>query len=263
MSDFVKSAGCYDVFKVLDEGSEVAMRKLLKSVLLVYLILVVIAILAGCTVYTTARHDQHSIDARGAQSARVEIHMGAGRLNLNGNADAMLDADFVYNQPEWKPEMTYVVQNGQGELVVSQPEQLHLLGLGGNRYEWTLNLNNQIPLQVKIDLGAGETNLILGDLNLSRLELNSGAASALVDLSGTHAANLDVLVQMGVGHLKLRLPRTVGVRVEMSGGLGDSGTGELIPLNGALVNEAYGQSDAQINVKVSGGIGAVTFELTD
>lgn len=239
------------------------MKKLLKIALIVYLTLVVIAILAGCTVYATAQHDQRSIDAAGAQSARVEIHMGAGRLNLNGGADALLEADFVYNQPAWKPEMAYAVQNGQGELVVSQPEQLHPLGLGGNRYEWTLNLNNQTPMQVKIDLGAGETNLILGDLNLSRLELNSGAGSARVDLGGTRAANLDVRVQMGVGSLTLRLPRNVGVRVELSGGLGDSSTGEWIPLDGALVNEAYGQSGAQVNVKITGGVGAVTFELTD
>lgn len=239
------------------------MTKFLKTVLWIYLTLVAIVVLAGCTVYATARHDLRRIDAQGAQSARVEIHMGAGHLNLNGGADALLEADFVYNPPDWKPEMTYAVQDGQGELVVSQPEQLHPLGLGVNRYEWTLNLNNQTPLQVKIDLGAGETKLILGDLNLSRLELNSGAGSALVDLSGTRAANLDVRVQMGVGSLTLRLPRTVGVRVELSGGLGDNDSTGLIPLDGALVNEAYGQSDAQMNVNITGGVGAVTFEWTD
>ena len=43
------------------------------------------------------QRDAKSIDPKNAQSARVQLKMGAGELNLTGGADQLMEADFSYN----------------------------------------------------------------------------------------------------------------------------------------------------------------------
>src|SRR5215212_5988323 len=61
-----------------------------------------------------------SVDPKNAQSARVQLKMGAGELNVTGGADRLMEADFSYNVSGWKPEVSYDVSGGEGKLVVNQ-----------------------------------------------------------------------------------------------------------------------------------------------
>jgi N-terminal domain of toast_rack, DUF2154 len=46
------------------------------------------------------QRQSESVDLENAQSARVELRMGAGELNVSGGADALMEADFAYNVSE-------------------------------------------------------------------------------------------------------------------------------------------------------------------
>jgi len=66
------------------------------------------------------QRDAKSIDPKDAQSALVQLKMGAGELNLTGGADQLMEADFSYNVSDWKPKVSYDVSGEKGELVVKQ-----------------------------------------------------------------------------------------------------------------------------------------------
>src|SRR5215210_7624710 len=66
------------------------------------------------------QHDSKSVDPQNAQSARAQLKMGAGELNLTGGADRLMEGEFSYNVSEWKPEVSYDVNAKKGELVVKQ-----------------------------------------------------------------------------------------------------------------------------------------------
>jgi hypothetical protein len=55
------------------------------------------------------QHDSKSVDPKNAQSARAELRMGAGELNLTGGADALMEGEFSYNVSDWKPKVSYDV----------------------------------------------------------------------------------------------------------------------------------------------------------
>ena len=50
------------------------------------------------------QHVSKSVDPKNAQSARAQLKMGAGELNLTGGADQLMEGDFSYNVSDWKPE---------------------------------------------------------------------------------------------------------------------------------------------------------------
>jgi hypothetical protein len=59
----------------------------------------------------------------------------------------------------------------------------------------------------------------------------------------------------------VRLPRNVGVRVRIQGGLGKVNAAGLTRDGGDFVNDAYGETDATLRVDVETGLGNIDLEL--
>src|ERR687897_3646947 len=87
--------------------------------------------------------ESKSVDLKNAQSARAQLKMGAGELNVTGGADQLMEADFSYNVSDWKPKVTYDVSGHKGELVVKQGGA-EGASLGGKvRNEWDISFNDE------------------------------------------------------------------------------------------------------------------------
>jgi hypothetical protein len=205
-----------------------------------------------------------SIDLGVARTARVEIKMGAGTLELAGGAEHLLDATFTYNVEDWRPEVSYHVKGDQGILSVKQPSRRWSGVLdSGLRYDWMLRLNDAVPLDLKVTLGAGRSNLKLAGLALNSLEVDGGVGQTQIDLTGKWLHDVSVRVSGGVGRAKILLPRYVGVRAKAEGGLGALHTHDLKQDGGFYVNDAFGKSPVTVNVDVSGGVGEIDLGLGD
>ncbi len=195
-----------------------------------------------------------------AKSVQVEVKMGAGDLKIGGGAKELLDADFSYPVPRWKPEIDYTVRGARGSLEIRQPG-----GTGGphrgGQYSWDLRLNNQVPLEMRVELGAGKADLSLGTLALSKLELNMGVGETVVDLTGDWKNDFEAKIHGGGGQATVKLPRDVGVRVRARGGIGEIRAGELKKDGDTYTNDAYGKSSVTLQVEVEGGIGQINLEF--
>jgi hypothetical protein len=194
-----------------------------------------------------------------AKSARVEIDMPAGELSVGSGAKELLEADFSYRSPSARPEVEYNVSAGQGRLKIQQTGSVHGRGSGHNT--WDLHLSNKVPLELKVDQGAGRARLTLGGLLLSRLDVDLGAGETIVDLTGDWKNDLTANIQGGVGRATVRLPSEVGVRASAHGGIGAIHVQGLKKDGDAYVNEAYGKSPITVNVHVEGGVGEINLEL--
>ena len=208
------------------------------------------------------RSESESVDPKDAQSVRAQLKMGAGELNLTGGADGVMEADFSYNVAEWKPEVSYDVSGDEGELVVKQGGSEGSDLTGEARNEWDIRLNDELPTDLVVQMGAGESDLDLDSLTLERLKLQMGAGKTTVDLTGDYAQSFDSSIQGGVGEAKVLLPSEVGVKAKAQGGLGKIDAGEgLKRVGDAYVNDAYGESDVTLNVEVQGGVGEINLEV--
>jgi hypothetical protein len=226
--------------------------------------------------------ESRSVERGGAESVRVELEMGAGELAVAGGAAELLDADFTYNVAELKPEVAY----SNGVLTVRQPDaegRASLWDVDDYRYEWDLRLNDDVPIEMSIQMGAGTADLELGSLSLTSLDVNAGAGDVTVDLAGAvsltrlnvgigagqvtvdltgdQQVDLDAEIKGGAGQATLRLPRDVGVRVDVETGLGKVNASGLKKDGDAYVNDAYGKSDVTLRIDVKAGLGAIDLEL--
>jgi len=214
-------------------------------------------LLAGCAPGGEVRTESSSIDRGRAESVRAEIKMAAGELRVSGGAQKLLEAEFTYNARGWRPQIHYDETGFRGRLSVRQPPTAMVFQTGNVRNEWDLRLNNEVPLNLGVRLGAGESHLELAHLNLRSLDLEMGAGELVVDLRGNWEKDLDVRIRGGVGEVTIRLPRDVGVTAEARGGIGEIRVRGLEKRGGRYVNESYGDSKATMHLDIKGGIGQI------
>jgi N-terminal domain of toast_rack, DUF2154 len=201
------------------------------------------------------------VDLKSADSVRAQLKMGAGELHVTGGADQLMDGDFSYNVSEWKPKVSYDVNGQKGELLVKQGSA-NSGSLGAKaRNEWDINFNDEVPTDLVVKMGAGESELDLDSLTLRGLDIKMGAGKSTIDLTGDYAKGFDASIQGGVGEATVLLPSGVGVKAKAEGGLGKIHAEGLKKVGDSYVNDAYGESDVNLDVDVRGGVGEINLEV--
>jgi len=201
------------------------------------------------------KHTTKIVEPQRAKSARAKLEMSAGQLTINGGSANLLEADFNYSDSYDEPRVEYNVAEGVGQLTVAQDSRS--VHIGHSENDWSLHFSKDIPLELKIDMGAGQGNLHLRDMPLTRLDLNIGAGQVDVDLTGDRKTDLTADIEGGVGQANIRLPKNVGVIVHASGGIGSIDAHGLKHEDGTYTNDAYGKTPVTIRLKVEGGIGEI------
>jgi hypothetical protein len=264
-------------------------KKIQKIILL--LAVVVLFVSPSCSlseirvVVGDLRTKSETVELDDADSVNVEILMAAGELVISGGVNELLQADFLYNVAELEPEVDY----SNGTLTILTPEVDvrvdSLWDLDDYHYEWDLNLNDDVPIEMIIEMGAGEANLELGSLSLTSLTLETGAADTTVDLSGSTSLSslnieqgvgevtlnltgnwqddLNADISSGVGDLTLQVPSDICVRVDIRGGLIDVDTRGMSRDGNEYINDACGESDVTLRIDINADIGDIILEVRD
>ena len=222
-------------------------------------------LLAGCDSEARVgalQNESQTIELGNAQSVNVEVNLGAGHLQLSGGAEKLMEAEFNYNVAKIKPGVSYT----DGTLVVQQPEtngMPALLGITDFRNDWTINLDDGVPMDLSVDVGGGSGDLLLAGLSLTSLDITLGAGIYTIDLTGDWANNLDVTIDAGAANLTLRLPRDVGARVKVEEGPHTIQAPGLVKDGPVYTNAAYGVSEVTLQIDLQVGIGMINLEVED
>jgi hypothetical protein len=238
----------------------------LTAVVAIFVVIIVVAIAHGHNRHFYRDGDNSSrrwersvrtIDAGGAKSVRATVDLSAGKLDVGSGTTNLLEATF--DQPgDERTKVEYEKNGDAGVLKISQDDSgPHVVFPGNRDRNWDLKFGGGIPLDLKIDMGAGQGNLNLRGMPITKLELNMGAGQVNADLTGDRKEDLTADIEGGVGEAEIRLPRNVGVIVQASGGIGSLDTHGLKHQGDRYVNEAYGKPGPTIHLKVEGGVGHI------
>ncbi|MCE7980007.1 MAG: hypothetical protein DYG89_02345 [Caldilinea sp. CFX5] len=260
----------------------------MKTKLLPFILCVVLVLSNACNgIMQTGplQSESRTVELGGAEQVDVALTISAGTLHVTGGAADLMAADFTYNVDAWQPEVDYAVNNGRGVLKVRQPHNVafNFPGVKNARNEWRVQLNDTIPIDLAITLGAGEGDLKLATLNLDNLDIETGASSVTLDLHNGHVRHLDILsgvgavtldlrgawqddvvanITGGVGQVTVLLPSQVNVHAEVHGGLGELVTTGLQKDGDTLVHKAPA-SDVTLTLDIEGGVGQVELAVQE
>ncbi len=218
-----------------------------------------------------------------AKLVYANIKLIAGELEISGGSKNLMDAEFIYEDDDLKPNVEYDDNPDIGNLTV-ELDRVDIDLVDEDNVEWNISLNNDVPVDLLVKLGAGEGRFNLGSLNLENFELTSGAGEyyidlrnssvpkvkftagageATIDLSGEHINSLTADFTCGFGELTVLLPENMGVKVTVTGLAGTINYPGFVKRDNVYKNDKFGQTENYIDLKITGGMGEINLKLVD
>lgn len=204
--------------------------------------------------FRSGADSQHiSVPLEGAQSARVKLQHGAGRLWVESVAPigVLVEGDIA----------------GGADLRTSQQGEqinLHISPRGfswfpGTTLDWKIAFSNAVPLSMDVDSGASDARLDFSDLLLQDLYLKTGASSTTLTLPA-HAGFTRVRVESGAASVDIRVPDGTAATIRSRGGLSSVNVDRnRFPRQGDVYRSVdYDQASNKIDLDIQIGVGSVT-----
>ncbi|MRH44518.1 hypothetical protein GH741_17885 [Aquibacillus halophilus] len=198
-----------------------------------------------------------------ATELEMELDLGAGEMHVTGGANDWITGEIEYNSSKLKPKVSYDLDGKTGKASIKQKKNVNLnVEFGEHKNRWYLQLTDDIPMDLQVDVGASDTKLDLRGIQLTELNLDAGVGDIEVDLSGDWQESFDATIHTGIGETTVILPKDVGVKVVSEKGIGTADfTGFISQGDNVYVNEAYETADVVIMVEAEMGIGEANFKL--
>lgn len=228
-----------------------------------------------------------------ANAAQLNLDLSVGRTTIQaGSGSTLIDANLRYigdvelNTTETAGEKFVTMSVANDSTNVFDFLGLSLADTMAEReLYWNISLSPEIPLDLRLSGGVGESSLDLSGLQVSNLSYNAGVGETTISLPGTGSFNLDLKggvgktrvnfaagagvdadINAGVGEVVLDVPEGAAVRIETKGGLGTN----TVPFprisgdNDESVwqsdNYATADTDERITIHFSGGVGGMTVQ---
>lgn len=206
-----------------------------------------------------------TIEKDNAESLYVDIDFGIGDLLIQGNSSEWVTGDVTYNHKKLAPKVKYKNRNNVGSIDIKQGSKV-TFGFNNRKInsEWDLQLTNDVPIDLNLDIGVSNSTLKLEGLQLSSLSIDSGVSDSLIDLSGEWKKGFKADLDLGVGDVTIILPKETGVRVKVSKGIGRVDLKDfVVQSDGVYVNGAFAESDVIIDISLDIGVGDVKFKVAE
>lgn len=200
----------------------------------------------------------------GVEVVALEVDFGAGILEVDAAVEGDNLVEALFASTTGRPQARYQQRGNRAQLRFRPDEGKWLGRIGGRREEWGLHLNPRPAYEVEFKLGACRAELDLRRLKLDALELECGAAQVTITL-GDHGRRTRGKVQAGAASVTLRVPRSVGVKVEMSAGFvsANFGGSGMVLGQKTWTSEGYESKAGRLELRVETGVSKFNLDWVD
>lgn len=211
----------------------------------------------------TFETEDATIPLEGAAQARIRMRHGAGRLRVGGGAgpDELLSGSFGGGM-EQQAKQTGDTLDVEMKVRVSAAN-FAFPWMWGPRgaLDWTVSLNEDIPLSLDLETGASDTRLDLSDLRVTNLRVQTGASSSEITLPAS-AGYTKAAISSGAASVRVRVPEGVAARVKAHGGMADIRVDKnRFPRVGNVYqSEDYDTAENKIDIDIDTGVGSISVQ---
>ena len=118
--------------------------------------------------------------------------------------------------------------------------------------------------RVKVEAGAAEVRVSgLGNTRSPRFEFSGGMGETTLEFGGTWTRSATARIDMGVGSVRLRLPRALGVRIVRDSFLSSFDAGGMVKRGNAWYSRNYEQARHKLDVSIHAAVGSIEVDWID
>ncbi len=191
----------------------------------------------------------------GVRIVDAEVKLATGEFNLYKEAlakDEVAKLTGDYDESVYEYDYSFDPSGKRGDLFFSSEirSRIHT-NIDGHNNRWDIAFSPDVELRLNADIGAAKADLNFGDLALSELKLNVGAAEARVDFPTANKTPLNYFkVSAGACELKIYgIGNSRCDEFEFEGGVG------------SFLLDFSGQYEGRMDTKIDIGLGSVDITI--
>jgi hypothetical protein len=203
-------------------------------------------------------------NAVGVTSAKATLKIGASDITIRGgDIPRVLQGTWTSHG---RPSFTQSVEGSaySAEFTQSSTGVVFIFGPRRESLDLTLaggagGLVKGLPWDLRLDTGASSSTIDLTGVTLSRLTVNSGAASVDVKVGADVVDNATVAIKGGAGSYNLELPSTLNLRVQTKTGLSSNSFSSGFTKEGETY--VHNGGGPRLAVSIEAGVSSVDVSL--
>jgi hypothetical protein len=185
-----------------------------------------------------------NVAREGATEMSLTLGYGAGDLSLSGGASDLL----AVRSTRQDVDLQRVVRSGNTAAVSVRSDTPSPTFVTTGR-SWDVRVPSDIPLALTLDLGAGDFNVDLRDVMITRATVNNGASDLTIGLP-TPKGEVPITISTGASSVTLEAPVGTEYRVTTTGGLNS--------IAGTRETAGYAAARDRLTIAISAGMSSIT-----
>lgn len=139
------------------------------------------------------------------------------------------------------------------------------LQTGASRTNVAFSAPNRVAARrVKVEAGAAEVRVSgLGNTRAPRFEFSGGMGETTLEFGGAWTRSATAQIDMGVGSVRLRIPRALGVKIVRDSFLSSFDAGGMVKRGNAWYSRGYEQARYRLDISIHAAIGSIEVDWID
>lgn len=192
---------------------------------------------------------------------KLTLDLGAAVINVKDlndqNADTLLRSNYggITNLEETRANKDNVADLHIKEAGVNR----NTLSNSNKKRFMNLELSDRLPIEFNINSGASKLDLDFSNIDLKKLNVNSGASIVKVKF-GQKAESLNAEINSGASSIELTVPKDFGVKIDSNSLLLGKNFSDLDfeQNQNSYTSRGYESKTKKLNIKLSSGVSKLT-----
>ena len=197
---------------------------------------------------------------QGATEATIKLEVPVGELVLADTSSSDMAVEGTVRLPEGVELEQDCRVRGETLLCSLGARHKRKLNVGfRDSPRWRLRLARELPLDLRLETGAGEAELDLSALSVTNLDVEAGVGKTSVTLP--RHGDIRGRIKAGVGEMTVRVPHGLAARIRISTGIGSIQVGSRFRrTTNAYETADYHEATDKIDLRIEAGVGKVAVE---
>lgn len=189
--------------------------------------------------------------------ATVKVIGGAGVLNISSSEQSEIVKSVLDSNISKAVYGEIVDGDTQAVTLTMDTVNNNWFKIGSVKNDWSIKLNQSIPLTLDVNAGAVSSNIDLSNTHATSTVINLGASSLVLKL-GSLEKNISVDLKSGVSSITIKVPKSSGVAMNIESGLTSNDVADLLKVSDGLYESAdYNKSTNKINITAKTGVSSL------
>lgn len=195
-----------------------------------------------------------------ATSSDVRFAMAVGELKLSGGADKDMLVSGSAGLPKEMTLEPYYSAPVDGKSTLSlEGNGMVIIPVNTNISPWIFDLNSEIDMQLKAELGVGQMRIDLTGMNVNEIKTEMGVGQTILTLPG--GMDVDAVVSGAIGELIIRVPAGAEVVIKTDKAIVSSRIPDGYVRDGDTIRSPEAKPGAdEITIQVDLAIGSISIE---